>query len=331
MHNALYTYQRLLALGALAALLVTPFGLAGRGPAGSAAAAPGREGTEDAGEFRVALPLLLRGASLADLPPPVVVDATATRLPPSATRPPSATATPTTAQASPTATTEDPSTPTATPTATEVPATLTPEPSPTTAKPTPASECRELAVNGNFEEGANGWDLFTNAGARYDRLARVITQPADNRLTQPHGGTWVAEMGGGTGGDGWIDELTNPDPTTASAWTLPAAEEIVSATLKFYYSVESQEPRNRVDDDRFTIALINGEKSQRSEILPSPLSEETTEAGTWRMYRIDITQKMTQRRDWDRARLVMRSYNGANLATWHFVDDLSVTLCTKAK
>jgi hypothetical protein len=330
MLNALNPYQRLLALGMLAALLVLLSGLAMRGQAGSAAASPGRDRADDVGDYRVALPLLLRGAVLADLPPPVVVDATATRVPSTSTPtsvPPTVTHTPQATEA-PTLTatsTEPPSSPTP-----EV--TVTPEATPTEPpKPTPASECRELAVNGNFEEGANGWDLYTNTGAVNDRLARVITQPADNRLVQPHGGSWVAQMGGFTGRDDIVDELTNPDPANASGWTLPTAVEIVSATLKFYYTVESQEPRNRVDDDRFTMALINGEKSQRIEILPSPLSEESTEAGTWRMYRFDITQKLTQRRDWDRARIVMKSENGTNLATWHFVDDLSVTLCTKAQ
>ncbi len=331
MRNGRMRVRRVIATGMAAVLLAGTGYAIGSGRHAPGAAGPAGEQVHAAGDNWIALPMLMKSANLADLPTPIVVQVTATSIPPTTTptpRPPTATNTPEATDA-PTLTstpTEEPSSPTPEPTHT-IEATPTEPP-----KPTPASECRELVVNGSFEQGVTGWDLYTNAGARYDRLARVINQPADNRITKPHGGHWVAEFGGGTGpGDGWVDELTNPDPATARDWTLPAAQDIVSATLAFYYAVETQEPRNFVPNDRFTVAFINGDKSARSEVLQSPLSEESVEQGTWRAYRFDVTAQLTQRRQWDRARLIMRSENGETLATWHFVDDVSLTLCTKPK
>jgi hypothetical protein len=181
-------------------------------------------------------------------------------------------------------------------------------------------------VNGDFEGGASDWELYTNAGAQYRRLSRIIRQPPSNELVQPYEGRWLASMGGGTGG--WLDELTHPD-NTKRAWLLPSAEQMISATLRFQYTTASQETPNRRPDDVFTIALINDDKSARVEVLPSELSEETTTAGVWRAYVVDVTQAMTQRNRWDRARLELRSSNSVDLATWHTLDNVSLQVCVK--
>lgn len=282
--------------------------------------------------IRVHLPLLMKAVAVSDLPPaPTAVPPTATAsAPPSPTAEPTRAVSPTTA-ASATPTTEPP---TATPTDTAEPAppTETPTDEPTaeptpTLKPPVAAMCSELAVNGDFERGATGWDLFTNAGARYDRLTRVIRQPATNERVQPHGGTWVGQLGGGTGS--WTDEITNPDPASARGYLLPPATEMVSATLRFHFALDTQEARDRIPNDRFHVTLMNEDASDQIQVLDTPISEETQLPGEWKAYTFDVTQAMTARRRWDRARLKFKSENGLELATWHTLDDVSLQLCVK--
>lgn len=265
------------------------------------------------------LPQTMKDVHLDELPLPATAPAaTATRTP---------TATPTITPHGPSPTPDEP-TPTELPTEvptdlpTEVPTetpTETPEP-----KPTMSARCSDWVTNGDFEQGATDWELATNAGAQYRRLGRVIRQPATNELVQPFEGRWLAALGGGTGG--WQDALIHPDESKRG-WLLPAAGEIVSATLRFQFAIASQETPNRRPDDVFTVALYNDDKTARLEVLPSELSEETVTAGEWRAYVVDVTQAMTQRPRWDRARLELRSDNNQQLATWHHVDDLSLTVC----
>jgi len=290
-----------------------------------AAAAPAAADTAaDVGDFKVWLPLLARDLRRDELRVLYPTPATPT---PTRTSPPASPAPSDTPIVLPTATRPTvTATPTNEPMATDTPVPDTPTPT-SVPKPTPPSECRELVVNGGFESGAQDWDLYTNAGARYDRLARVIRDPPDNELVQPRGGQWMAALGGGTGG--WTDEITNPDPASARGWLLPNSEQVVSATLKFYFAIATNEQPNRVADDRFTVAFVNDDKSDRAEVLPIPLSEESTEQGRWRAFSFDVTRFLTQRNRWDRARLVFKSENSQDNATWHHVDDVSITLCTK--
>lgn len=283
-------------------------------------------------DVRIALPLLMKSAGLSDLPPaatavPVTPTPTAWPATPTATAiaPTAApTASPTAAPPSPTAT-DLPATATATPPPTDAPTeTPTVEPTPT-PKPLPATMCTELVINGDFERGATGWDLFTNAGARYDRLTRVVRQPANGERVQPHGGTWVAQLGGGTGS--WTDEITNPDPAAARGYLLPAASEMVSATLTFQFALDTQETRDRIPNDRFHVTLMNEDASDQIQVLDTPISEETQLPGEWKRYAFDVTQALTARRRWDRARLKFKSENSLEFATWHTLDDVSLQLC----
>jgi len=280
----------------------------------------------------IALPALFRSAALAELPVPVPVTPEAPTLPPAPTRtPPLPTATATRTETPgptiepPTATTEPPTAtdaPTATPTE-EIAPTATPTPEPTKSP----VDCVELVANGDFELGATKWQL-RNPSPRYDRrVARVIKQVPSDFVVQPTSGTWLAELGGGTGG--FLDELISPDETTRG-WLLPPPAEMVSATLRFRFSAATNQARNRQPDDRFTVALVNDDQSERFDVLTDPLSEETTQNGQWRAYKVEVGQYLTQRRRWDRAKLVFKSENGETDATWHYLEDVSLTMCTRA-
>lgn len=272
---------------------------------------------------RLYLPLVWRGVDRAALPAAPTARA-ATAVPPTATLPPTAAATeaPTAVpspQATATATrallaTEAP-TPTATATATA------------TASPTSDGRvCRELLTNGDFEKGPTEWDL--ESGFRARTLSQIIRKPETNTIPRPTWGAYFAGLGGGA--DDVVESITHPGRPLRLLSTLPAAN-VISASLSLDFTMLTEEVPNRRPDDTFQPFFVNQDGVEEA-VAGIALSEEsvpTNPPATWKRFSTDVTRHVVVRPGWERFQLRLKSRMSATVPTWHFVDEVSLIVCTR--
>ncbi len=210
-----------------------------------------------------------------------------------------------------------PGQPTYTPTWTPQPtiaASVTP-----TAKPGESTRCEQPFENGDFERGPSvGWTLETNA--TQTDISRVIVRGStiDPNFPVP-GGEWLAVLGGGVN---VRDGLYTP------LWDLPEASTIISATLTYYMGISTEETVNGTNDDIVAPLFLN-QDNERIQVPDSGISEENVTHDRWYRFRHDVTQLMTQRDGWNRARLIFVSSNSAAVPSVHLLDEVRLEMCVR--
>jgi hypothetical protein len=190
------------------------------------------------------------------------------------------------------------------PTSTEVPPTAT-------STSTPALDCMELLQNGDFESGAVSWTL--TIGPDREPVSRAV-QPRAEVPVAPHGGEWLAWLGGFNSGLAQLRSsgLRSYEPT-----------EVVSGTLSFWVALRTQEMSNRRPNDRIR-ARIEGarrdfliETSVRSE-------EDFPEQNKWQRIEIDFTDYLGTD---EVENLTLEFEADEQLGSWYYFDDVSVRAC----
>jgi subtilisin family serine protease len=91
------------------------------------------------------------------------------------------------------------------------------------ATPTPAPVCTELARNGGFEQQSTDWAAWSRRGAPV-----VCSGTRCNARLVPHGGQFLAWLGGLNSEDSWVRQTIR----------LPAGRQV---TLRYWYKLESRD------------------------------------------------------------------------------------------
>lgn len=293
-------------LGLLGLAAASP--VAGAEPRAGRSAPQGRTEAQSEPPAPIYLPLGLQAARLAQLAPA----RTAAPPSPSASPSPSPTAAPSMTP------TEAPTQPP--PSATDAPPSATPEPSPSPPpgpSPTAAADCHEALRNGDFEAGPSLWQLEVT-GTRQNPGRSI--QRADPALLPAHGGDYLAWLGG------LSDGVTVQELSSASISTVEA-ERMVSARLRFWAAIVTEERADRRPNDRLEAQILRGQRGL--EIPDAKLSEESFEQGyRWQVFEADLTELLTDR---GASNVKLRFQNQADrsASSWFYLDDISVEVCTR--
>jgi hypothetical protein len=214
------------------------------------------------------------------------------------------------------------------PGATELPP---PEPSATprptsTAGPTAVPgtyTCRNVLVNGDFEQGPNiGWNFDSNAliNGQPATLEGVILRYDAVGINAPAGGgAWLSLLGRGTG---IRMDLIQKD---AVATFDPAR--VVSATLEYTFAMQTQEQRNGTHDD--LLATFVRTPSGEMEQIGGALTEENTDPGMYYTVTTRAVDQIIRRAGWDSFMFWIASRNNdvAETATVHLIDSFALNVC----
>jgi hypothetical protein len=276
----------------LAAALLTLVGAAAARGGGGVEYLSASTDQGPAGEVALFMPLTWRG-SRDSIPRPVP-----NTPPPAATEIPTSTPT---LETTPTSTV----TPTVTaPTATEIPSSPTPS-------PTPALLCTELVQNGDFEAGAASWSL-TVAGNRQPSSQAI--QPRAQVPVAPHGGDWLAWLGGFNSGLAQLRSvgLRSYEPS-----------QVVSGTLRFWTAIVTQETSNRRANDRIRVR-IEGERRELLIEAATRSEEDFPAPSVWQLVSLDFLPYLST----DVVKNMTLDMEADELnASWFYFDDVSITSC----
>jgi hypothetical protein len=208
---------------------------------------------------------------------------------------------------------ETPPDKTATPTATstDAPPTITDQPPTVTPTPTPSLDCVELLQNGDFESGAVSWSL--TIGQNREPVSQAI-QPRSEVPVPPHGGEWLAWLGGFNGGLAQLRSsgLRAYEPT-----------EVMSGTLSFWVALQTQEMSNRRPNDRIR-ARIEGARRDLLIDAATRSEEDFPEQNKWQRIAIDFTDYLGTD---EVENLTLEFEADEQLGSWYYFDDVSVTAC----
>lgn len=161
-----------------------------------------------------------------------------------------------------------------------------------------APTCRELLVNGGFEEGDTGWSQ-TSAGG-YNLISGFY----------PRTGNLGAFLGGANQADDWLSQPI----------ALPAG--VVSATLSFWWAIATEEPPDTAFD-RLTVSLHRTDDTLLADL--TTIDNNAIE-NQWDQAEFDLTsyggQSLT---------LKFHATTDANNITDFYVDDVSLVVCPASK
>lgn len=156
--------------------------------------------------------------------------------------------------------------------------------------------CNDVLINGGFESGSAGWTQSSAGG--FDLISQY----------NPRSGAWGAYL---AGYDNTDDRLRQPLP-------LPAGT--ISATLRLWWSLETEEPALANDD--LTVSLLSADGTTLAELW---MVDNTAPAGQWAEAVIDLTGYAGQD-----VTLQLRATTNAYDLTDFYMDDLSVLVCIPA-
>jgi len=198
------------------------------------------------------------------------------------------------------------------PTATSSPVpTDTPPPTNTplpTATLVPQQRCTDPIQNGNFEQGPGfGW---LESSAANEPIVRT---------EQPYEGRYGA----------WLCGYNNAEDLIVAQRSIPniPASQLVSATIEFHLGITSQELREGLEVDRLLLAFVDDQIEKVEPI--DQWSEESLELGSWYRIHGDVTHLLTQRPGWNASFLSFFAKTDFSLVTSFFVDNVSLTICTR--
>ncbi len=158
--------------------------------------------------------------------------------------------------------------------------------------------CRELLVNGGFEEGGTGWSQVSAGG--YNLISGF----------HPHTGSLGAYLGGANQAD---DRLSQPI-------ALPAG--VVSATLSFWWAIATEEPPGTAFD-RLTVSLRSTDGAPLADL--TTIDNNAVE-NQWDQAEFDLTGYGGQS-----LILEFHATTDANNITDFYVDDVSLVVCPAPK
>jgi hypothetical protein len=201
---------------------------------------------------------------------------------------------------------------------------IPPTPTPAPTRPPGTFTCRQIMVNGDFEQGAEvGWAVDSNAEVGGEPLGpqHVIRNNDEWPDSDPaFEGDWFALLGD----DPDFDLRMILFQETATDLVDPA--KIITAELRYYAGQATDEVRDGTNNDNFGVVVIN--QDNQAEIVPNTVfSEETLEAGRWYSWRVPVTELLTQRESWTTVRFGFVSEINDNTATVHFLDSTRLDVC----
>jgi hypothetical protein len=176
--------------------------------------------------------------------------------------------------------------------------------------------CRQAVTNGDFESGPRSWVLTSNREPT-PALERVVTwaEVAWPGLA-PAGGLFLAKLGGS---GGLVESLESEPILTAQA------ADLVSATLRLSVLLLTEEADDEPPGDSLTIYLVSAEDPSRRVVLDS-LNRASLRQGRWRTVVSGVP--VTRSPGWSSVRLgIEHRANHDAKATFHFVDDIALTMC----
>ena len=279
---------------------------------------------QDSPRVVIQLPVVLRSAARQEMRRPAPLS-------PAEATARAATATATTAATDLPSPTAVPPTETATPAVSATPRDTAVPPTPTstptaTSSPTPEAVCEDLLYNGGFDEGSSRWDIESTYRGR--SLSGVIVRQDPMFLPQAVDGEWFARLGGGQ--NGGLDILSQPRAPDRP-WPAVSPDVLVSATLRFSYAVFTELTRDRRPDDTLEVFLYDVDTERELTIQGGELSEESAPDVQWQAIELDVTRQMTGTRGEKlglKIRSLMRELDDG-LGTFHYVDAMSLEVCTK--
>jgi hypothetical protein len=207
-----------------------------------------------------------------------------------------------------------------------------PSPEPTdvpSATPQPTAlpaGCREMLVNGGFEQGPSvGWTLESNAqkpdGTPLGVADVILNNAAFPSVSPPPAveGEWFAFLGRGQNINMALYQ-TNPA-------ALIEPQRVLTATLRYYLAFISDEVRDGTDDDVFGVFAMN--ESDEKVQVGYGISEESQDIVPSMIYEItaDMTEAVKRRAGWDTMRLLFVSQQNDVRVSSQLLDGTSVVVC----
>jgi len=160
-----------------------------------------------------------------------------------------------------------------------------------------APTCRELLVNGGFEEGDTGWSQSSAGG--YGLISDF----------HPRTGRLAAFLGGANQADDRLSQQI----------ALPAG--VISATLSFWWAISTTEPG--VAFDRMAVSLRRPDGALLADLMTI---DSSAAENLWDLAEFDLTGYGGQS-----VILAFHATTDANNATDFYVDDASLVVCLGSK
>ena len=155
--------------------------------------------------------------------------------------------------------------------------------------------CRELVVNGGFEDGRTAW-------VEHSKLQMELLDPF-----YPHTGKVGAWLGGSNDAEDWLIQ------------TVALSPDATGITLRYWWAIFSEEPPGAAfDTARSELLRANGSVITTTLVIDN----EAAEAWAWRKAEADLSAYAGQT-----VQLRLRANNDATNPTSFFFDDVSIVAC----